>query len=447
METTRILGQIWQSVTLWQDFEEVCACGGRFTGTSSEAKACTLLNQKLSDLVGAVRTHQFSYPGWTRENSSLRLLHGNGQLLASTSLVLSPPTPSGGVELEVVDLGRGTAQEFEASRDHIRGRAVLVRHEFPFSLTHVHRRRKYAWAKAAGAAAFLIANHLPACGVVTGSSGRGEADDIPAAGLSYEGGEALRLAQEQGDARVLLEIQASRMETTGSNLIAEIPGKTEEWVVLCAHYDGHDLAESAMDNASGVAVVLEVLRAVGPYVSQFRRGLRVIFFTVEEWGLLGSQVYVQHLSETERRAIALAINLDTVAGGRRLSALTSGMGDVGDFVRQATARSGVPVTPVSPLQANSDHYNFFLGGIPSFRLIAGYEDPSSLTRYLLTPADTRDKVDPGELRIAALVTTELVIQACTAEKPLAKHRRPEDIQQLLDLTDPWVSDRVKKPGA
>ncbi|MBI4484053.1 MAG: M28 family peptidase [Acidobacteria bacterium] len=436
MDTTYALGRILRSPELCRDLEAICGCGGRFAGTQSEAMARAFLEQRLGEVARTVRAHLFTYSGWTRQSSRLRLLRRAAQDLASTSLVLSPATPAGGLELEVLDLGRGTAREFRASRDRIPGRAVLVQHEYPFSVAHIHRRRKYAWAREAGAAAFLIANYIPGCGVVTGSSGRGEPADIPALGLSHEAGDVLRRESEQGSARVLLEVRVARRKATGANLIAEIPGKSDGWVVLCAHYDGHDLAESAMDNASGLAAVLEVFRAVGPSVPQFRRGLRVIFFTAEEWGLLGSHLYVQSLSDGERRRIALAINLDTVVGGASLTALTSGMSDVGDFVRQATATGGVPVTLVSPLQANSDHYNFFLGGIPSFRLVSGYENPASLTRYLLTPADTRDKVDPGELRVAAMAAAELVLRACTSAEPIAEHRRPAEVQRTLDAADP-----------
>ncbi len=443
MDTARILDSIWRSPHLLGDFEEICACGGRFAGSPSEQEAGAFLRQRLRDIAGVVHPHTFPCTGWAREGSTVRLLGRTPQELASTSLVLSPATVPGGIELDVVDAGRGTAEEFRAHGHAIRGRAVLVSHEFPFSVSHVHRRRKYGWAKAGGAAAFLIANNIAGCGVVTGSSGRGDPNDIPSVGLSYESGALLRHAAERGAARVRLEVRSARSETTASNLIAEIPGRTEEWVVLCAHYDGHDLAESAMDNASGTAIALEVLRAVAPSVPEFRRGLRVILFTVEEWALIGSSVYVNGLTEDERQRIALAINLDTVVGGRGLSALTSGMPGVDRFVRQATGECGVPVTPVSPLQANSDHYNFFLGGIPSFRLIAGYEDPASLTRFLLTSADTRDKVSAGELRVGAMVAAELVVRACTQDGPVAPHLNSEDIRRVLDLTDPWVADRVR----
>ena len=49
---------------------------------------------------------------------------------------------------------------------------------------------------------------------------------------------------------------------------------------------------------------------------------------MEEWALIGSSVYVNSLTKAERQKIALAINVDTVVGGRGLSALTSGMPSV-----------------------------------------------------------------------------------------------------------------------
>lgn len=201
-----------------------------------------------------------------------------------------------------------------------------------------------------------------------------------------------------------------------------------------------------MDNASGTAAVLEVLRALAPSVPNFRRGLRIVLFTLEHWGLLGSRLYVRDLPEVQRRKIAININLDTVGGGRRLTALTSGLDDVERFVRAATgAGSGVDI--VSALQINSDHYNFYLAGIPSLRLIAGFEDPESDTRFMMSAADTSDKVEPVELRVAALTAAELAIRACTSQEPIAKHRRPDEVLRQLDPTDPWVSDRVEREAS
>src|SRR5690606_18670487 len=152
--------------------------------------------------------------------------------LPSTALVMSPATPPGGLELELVDVGRGTAEDFATVRDAVQGRAVLVRHEFPFSTGHVHRRRKYQWATDLGAAAFVIANNNPGIGPVSGSSGNGEPDDIPAVGVSYEAGELLARGGAGRYPRIRLEIASRRETWRPENLFAEIPGQTDEWIIL-----------------------------------------------------------------------------------------------------------------------------------------------------------------------------------------------------------------------
>ncbi|MBC5809387.1 MAG: M28 family peptidase [Candidatus Eremiobacteraeota bacterium] len=438
----RVVAALWDSDTLNDAFSALVDCGGRFAGTASELRAREVLVERMARLSNAtVRRIAYPVQGWTRGPCSLRVAGIAGEL-AATSLVCSATTPPGGLDMEIVDLGRGTADDFRRRTGSIAGKAVLVRHEFPFSVDTVHRRRKYGWAKECGARAFLIANDLPGIGVVSGSSGRGAADDLPSLGISYEAGARIAEACARGSARAIIEIAATRSEATGEHLVAEIPGRGDEWVVLCAHLDGHDLAESALDNASGAAVVLEVARALAPFAGELERGLRVMFFTYEEWALYGSQVYVESLSADERAKIALAINLDTVVGSTRLNALVSGNDGVASFVRAATSGRGAPVESVFPLAANSDHYNFFLAGIPALRLIAGYDDRSAATRYLLTPADTRDKVDPGQLRIAALTTAGLALAALGATGPLAARPNAEAVRSLLDAADPWVADRL-----
>ena len=82
-----------------------------------------------------------SYGGWRAVKAELRL--SNGVLAACHPLVRSTPTASGGLSAEVIDLGRGTPEEFEAHREEIAGRIVLVRHELMFAAGTIHRRRKY----------------------------------------------------------------------------------------------------------------------------------------------------------------------------------------------------------------------------------------------------------------------------------------------------------------
>ncbi|HEX9144349.1 MAG TPA: M28 family peptidase, partial [Candidatus Binatia bacterium] len=197
---------------------------------------------------------------------------------------------------------------------------------------------------------------------------------------------------------------------------------TDEWVVLCAHYDGHDLAQSAIDNGSGVAAALTIAQEIAPLVSSLRRGLRVIFFTIEEWGLMGSRAYVDEMSEKEQRQIALVINLDSVVGGSKLTALTSGFEELGPFVSAVSATVGTPIDTYLPMMANSDHFNFARCGIPALRLVSGFNEPDSRLRYLLTAGDTLDKITPEELAAAASIAAAMVYKACAMEEAPARHQ-------------------------
>ena len=422
---SKVFKDIWELSDVDDDLRALCDCGGRLAGSLGESQARDFLIDRLSE-IAPVTQDKWEFDGWRPGETSIEMIDAPHIRLESTSLVMSPPTPTDGLALELIDLGRGTPEDFAAAGDRVKGRAVLVQHEFPFSTGHVHRREKYLQSREAGAATFIIANNVPDIGPVTGGTGEGIPEDIPSIGVSRETGDQLRQAAAVGDPVVRIRVGAKQESWQPCNISAEVPGASDEWIVLCAHYDGHDLAESAMDNGSGVVVALEAARRLAPLANHFNFGLRVMFFTVEEWGLQGSKRYVHNLSDEERAKIALVINLDTVVGHERLCALTSGLDDVEAFVKKVSASNGTPISVIRPVLANSDHFNFVRAGVPALRLIAGYEEPiKSNTRYLLTPGDTRSRVDPGQLRIAAFTVARLVWEACTSDVRPARYRGPQ----------------------
>jgi aminopeptidase YwaD len=139
-------------------------------------------------------------------------------------------------------------------------------------------------------------------------------------------------------------------------------------------------------------------------------------FSVEEWALTGSAQYVAGLDQAERDAIALDVNLDSVAGSPRLTAMTSGFGGLEPFLLDVAEANGQALRCVRPLMMNSDHGNFAVAGIPAFRLVAGYDDPAANLRFVLTPSDTRDKVARSELAAAAELSAAIVLAACAADE-------------------------------
>jgi aminopeptidase YwaD len=411
-DTSGLLAKVSADRELWPDFLATCDCGGRLAGTESEQRAFALIERRAEAATGVKgRSIPVPYGGWTAKSATLRL--PSGAIAACQALVRSIATPRGGLTAEVVDLGRGTPEEFEAHARDIKGRMVLVRHELMFVAGTIHRRRKYMAALEAGAVGFLIAGPL-AGQLVAGSSGRQDGAGIPAAGITPEAAAALRRTAH-GWPTATLTIETEEQPAATRTLLFDLPGQTDECIVLSAHVDGHDGGESAMDNASGLAAALVVARVLAPHVRSFRRGIRLAFFSVEEWALTGSAQYVQNLDESERRRIALNVNLDSVGGSPNLAALTSGFPALEPFLLGIAEATCIPLRTVRPLMQNSDHANFALAGIPAIRLVAGFDDPGANLRFVLTPADTRDKVSADELIQSSILTTAIVSAACNAD--------------------------------
>src|SRR5262249_57860559 len=123
-------------------------------------------------------------------------------------------------------------------------------------------------------------------------------------------------------------LPAARMVIDGNDypartrmLIADLPGRGPDWVVVSAHIDGHPHGESAMDNATGVAVALGLARLLAPHVSECRRGLRICLFSAEEWGLIGSRIWLERMDEAARRSMVINFNLHSLCGAHALAAL------------------------------------------------------------------------------------------------------------------------------
>jgi aminopeptidase YwaD len=397
---------------MWADFQALCDLGGRVAGSTSEAAALAFARERLAAVPGAkVRDDPVDYPGWRCRTA---------QLTGATTGVPFQCTPllgtasAAGIVAEVLDLGLGRREEFERHADRIRGRIVMVSHEYPFASTHVHRRVKLSLAQQMGAVGFLIAHPEEGVGAVSGSSGRNGGAGIPALGIGVEAADAFRGLPDG-------TLPAARMVIDGDDhpartcmLVADLPGRGPGWVVLSAHIDGHPHGESAMDNATGVAVALALARLLAPHVSECPRGLRMCLFSAEEWGLIGSRIWLEQMDEAARRLMVINLNLDAVGGAHALTALTSGFERLDAWVKATAARADLPIATHLPLMANSDHGNFAAHGIPAVRLLAGFDAPDSNLRLVLTAADTRDKVQPEELDQALRIATTLTWEALGA---------------------------------
>lgn len=398
------LGRLAADPDLRADFEALCDFGGRVQGSSSAEAAFAWTLERLR-AIGPAANEPVPYDGWTLRRSALSL--PDGTALPHVALFGSATTGPGGMELEVLDLGRGAPEDVAAAGARVRGKAVLLRHEYPFAPWTIHRRFKLAAAAAAGAAAALMVQPEPGIGPVSGGA-NGVA--IPCFGVGIE--VAARIAGR----RAHLVLEGDAAPATAPTLVLDLPGGGEGRVVLSAHLDGHPLGESAMDNATGLAAALALARAVAPDLHAYRRGLTVCVFGAEEWALSGSRAWLAAIDPRRRAAIRFNLNLDSIAGHPRLTALTSGFVGLGPFVRRAAAAIGAEVAVHHPLMVNSDHANFAAAGIPALRLIAGFDAPEGVLRLLLTGADTRAVVPPGELKSAAVTAGAILWAALNASE-------------------------------
>ena len=117
----------------------------------------------------------------------------------------------------------------------------------------------------------------------------------------------------------------------GENLIFSKQGASDRVIVVGAHYDCVEQTFGTDDNASGVGVLLELASIYSTKESPYT--IRFVLFSAEEPGCLGSQYYVDNLSQEERDRIACMINIDTIAAGDNMYLYGGTVDDSGNIVQ------------------------------------------------------------------------------------------------------------------
>ncbi len=438
-----IIGEVWTSPEIYANVERLCDLGSRFSGTESERQARDLIRDTFEAYgLQNVRLPTFDYLAWRRGEARVDIVHPTRAALPSAlSLVYSPSTPSGGLRAEVVDVGKGTKADFAARGDEIRDRIVMASSDSPRGQRRVHRREKYGRAVAGGAVAFLFVNHLPGMLAPTGSLRAGELAEIPAVGLSHEDGFVIRRALRDGDAVEIEMCLTNRTDPAAfSHVIGEVPGGRDDGyggshvVVVGAHYDGHDISQGAVDDASGTALVMELARVFAPLGGQLRsagsRTLRFEAYAAEELGVLGSTRYVSGMSDADVEAVDFMLNLDGAALGSGRGLSLQGLEELSPLFASFAREMGYPLRLSSGVNTASDHFPYLMRGVPA--AFMGARRPPGLGRgFGHTKADTMDKVDEVELRESAMVAARLLLHLATVEGPIGRRRTPEELKQLL----------------
>jgi aminopeptidase YwaD len=440
-----LIGEVWTSPDLYANLEALCDFGSRFAGTPGERQARDFILDRFTTY-GLLEAHlyPFTYVGWQRGACQAQLVAPLKLPLPSAqSLVYSPGTPEGGLRSEVVDVGVGSKEEFAAHQAEIAGRVVLASSASSPEGQRIHRREKYGRAVNAGAVGFLFANHLPGMLAPTGSLRGGRVAEIPGLGLSYEDGFALARHCRQGQAVVELYVHNETGPAEAWHVVGELPGSKagtveEEVIVIGGHYDGHDIGQGAMDNASGVAVVLELARTFGPLRGQLPRTLRFIAFAVEELGVLGSTEYVKNHRQ-ELGPVSLMLNLDACVGSSPAALIFNGFEELRPLLQGFATDMRYQLSLNNQVVTASDNFPFVMQGIPAINLVRRGLDPQLGRGYGHTAADTLDKVSEVDLRESAMVAARLVLRAASHAGPLGRRRTQDEVRDML------IGQRLEEP--
>jgi len=182
-------------------------------------------------------------------------------------------------------------------------------------------------------------------------------------------------------------------EITSPNIIAAIEGSDpslkDEYVVFSAHLDhigvsGHDDEEDkinngALDNASGVAILLETARLLSTMPERPKRSILFVVVTAEEKGLLGSSYFATNPTVPATQMVA-NVNLDMpliLYPFADIIAFGSTHSSLGPIVASAAEKIDLSLSddpmPEQALFTRSDHYSFVKAGIPSVFLMTGFK--------------------------------------------------------------------------
>ncbi|WP_420464338.1 M28 family metallopeptidase [Candidatus Palauibacter sp.] len=189
---------------------------------------------------------------------------------------------------------------------------------------------------------------------------------------------------------VSLEIRNTIERSTSHNVVGRLAGseRPEEAVVYMAHWDhlgkdetldGDEIYNGALDNATGVAGLIEIAAAFGGLERPPARTVLFLAVTAEEQGLLGSDHYGEYPVHPLDRTVA-AINMDglnTVGPMNDITVVGLGNSDLDDYLEAVVSAAGRLIRadpePEKGFFYRSDHFNFAKRGVPALYTDSGID--------------------------------------------------------------------------
>jgi Peptidase family M28/PDZ domain/PA domain len=228
--------------------------------------------------------------------------------------------------------------------------------------------------------------------------------------------------------RLSVAVDIDKLHASVNNVLAYLPGKTDEYVIVGAHYDhlGYGNADSlapsqigqihpgADDNASGTSGVLEMARVFAPLKGQLARGILFMSFAGEELGLLGSAHWTQQPTRPLGKAIAM-INMDMIGRIRDEKVYVGGVGTGSSFRSILAAdekNSPFHFEYSAGGYAASDHTSFVARKIPVLFFFSGLHSDYH------KPSDTWEKINAADAaRLLDFIAGVITQLDTAAERP------------------------------
>ncbi len=195
------------------------------------------------------------------------------------------------------------------------------------------------------------------------------------------------------NAKVSFDLKSTAVEKTSRNVIGLLPGSEtpDEAIVYMAHWDhlgthadeatadgaGDNIYNGAVDNATGVAGILEIAEAFRKAPTPPNRSILFLAVTLEESGLLGSKYYVAHPVVPLDKTVAV-FNIDAlspIGKARDVTVVGLGSSQLEDMLKTVLEtqqrKAMVEDNTAAGYYFRSDHFNFAKAGVPALYLDSG----------------------------------------------------------------------------
>jgi Iap family predicted aminopeptidase len=408
---------------LARTLDDVDRLGNRYHGTEGEQRCRDYILQQF-EAVGLerVRLEPFRYLAYEHVGAKCAVLAPELQDLMCRAVQY---TANAEVEGEAVYVGTGTAEDFEridALGVDLAGKVIVAHSIAPFMIA--------PFLSGRGIAALVNVGETPdgLVGNFTAALYRppleppweGRPVEYPGVTIEATAGRALISTMTAGTpVRIRVASEARYVEKDSWNVVGELPGATDEQVIVGGHYDSQAEGSGVWDNGTGIAATIEIGRVLAG--RSLRRGVVCACWAVEEVGLWGSTAYtVAHADELAK--VVGMVNLDAIAS--RYPAKRTIWTDEAMEAFAVECARGEGWEPEVVFDARqfqfSDNSPFTDAGVPACWV---WEFPP-IHPYYHSSGDTRDLVDPDKLAATAGVSGRIVERLATSDVSLGRARTP-----------------------